>query len=170
MKDKMLNIIEKYVRMYEMFINELKSYSKAISILSKGYLPISLIPPPKLETILQQVKAALAKTNKNYDLVLNRLYLYYDMKLVTFGIDQDKNVIIQFPVFVAPYMQVRLTLYRIEIVPVPILDMNNNVQSYTQLRIDKSYIPLNDETYILLRTQELNTCKKIGYEYFPRSF
>ena len=36
---------EKYVRMYERFIVELKSYSKAIRILSKGYLPISLIPP-----------------------------------------------------------------------------------------------------------------------------
>ena len=39
---------EKYVRMYERFINELKSYSKAIHILSKGYLPISLIPLLKL--------------------------------------------------------------------------------------------------------------------------
>ena len=74
-----------------------------------------------LETILQQVKAALAKTNKNYDLVLNILYLYYDMKLVTFGIDHDKNLIIQFPVFVEPYMQTRLTLFQIETVPVPIL-------------------------------------------------
>ena len=53
-------IKEKYVRMYERFIVELKSYSKAICILSTGYLPISLIPPSKLETILQQVKAALA--------------------------------------------------------------------------------------------------------------
>ena len=82
---------EKYVRVYERFINELKSYSKAICVLSKGYLAISLIPPSKLETILQQLKTALAKTNKNYDLVLNRLYLYYDMKLVTFGIDNDKK-------------------------------------------------------------------------------
>ena len=71
----------KYVRIYDRFINELRSYSKAICILSKGYLPISLTPPLKLETILQQVKAALANTNKNYDLVLNRLYLYYDIKL-----------------------------------------------------------------------------------------
>ena len=78
-------INEKYVRMYERFINEHKSYSKAIHILSKGYLPISLIPPSKWEAILQQEKTALVKTNKNYDLVLNRLYLYYDMKLVTFG-------------------------------------------------------------------------------------
>ena len=44
---------EKYVRMYKKFINELKSYSKAIRILSKGYLPITLITPSKLEAILQ---------------------------------------------------------------------------------------------------------------------
>ena len=56
---------EKYVKMYERLIAELKSYSKAIRILSKGYLPISLIPPPKLETILLQVRTALAKTNKD---------------------------------------------------------------------------------------------------------
>ena len=81
-------------------------------IQSKGYIPISLIPPSKLETILQQVKAALAKNNRNYDLVLNRLYLYYDMKLVSFGIDNDRNLIIEFPVFVEPYTQARLTLYQ----------------------------------------------------------
>ena len=115
--------------MYERFINELKSYSKAIHILSKGYLPISLIPPSKLEAILQHAKTALAKTNKNFDLVFNELYLYYDMKLVTFGIDQDKNLIIQFPVFVAPYMQSRLTFCQVETVPVPILDMNDKAQS-----------------------------------------
>ena len=44
---------EKYVRMYEKFISELKSYSRAIRILSKGYLPITLIMPSKLEAILQ---------------------------------------------------------------------------------------------------------------------
>ena len=153
---------EKYVRMYERFIVELKSYSKAIKILSKGYLAISLIPPSKLEEILKQVKLALAKTNKDYELVLYRLYLYYDMKLVTFGIDNQKNLIIQFPVFVQPYTQMRLTLYQIETVPVPILDTNNRAQSYTQLRINKPYIALNKETYISLCPQELNTCKRIG--------
>ena len=152
--------------MYERFINELKTCSQAIGILSKGYLPITLIPPSKLEAILQKVKTTLAKTNKNYSLLLNRLYLYYDMKLVTFGIDQDKNLIIQFPVFVAPYMQARLTLYQVETVPVPILNMNNKAESYMQLKIIKPYLALNDETYISLRSQELNTCKKIGYEYF----
>ena len=38
----LMTIKMKYVRMYEKFINELRAYSKAIRILSKGYLPISL--------------------------------------------------------------------------------------------------------------------------------
>ena len=88
------------------------------------------------------------------------------MKLVTFGIDDDRNLIIQFTVFVEPYTQARLTLYQIETVAVPILDTNNKAQSYTQLRIDKPYLVLNDETYISLQSQEVNTCKRIGYEYF----
>ena len=136
-------IKEKYVRMYEKFIVELKSYSKVIRILSKGYLPISLIPPSKLKAILEQIKLALAKTNKDYDLVLTRLYLYNNMKLVMFGIDNQRIFIIQFPVFVQPYTQTRLTLYQIETVPVPILDTNNKAQSCTQLKIEKPYITLH---------------------------
>ena len=98
---------EKYVRMCEKFINELKSYSKAIIILSKGYLPITLIMPSKLEAILQQVQLAITKTNQDYEIVLNRLYLYYNMKLVMFGIDYQKNLIIQFPIFIQPYTQTK---------------------------------------------------------------
>ena len=59
--------------MYERCIVELKSYSKVIRIFSKGYLPISLMPPSKLEAILEQVELAITKTNKDYDLLLSRL-------------------------------------------------------------------------------------------------
>ena len=120
--------------MYERFIAEVRSYSKAIRILSIRYLPISLMPPSKLETILEQVRLPLAGTNKDYDLVLTRLYLYYDMKLVTFAIDKHNNLIIQFPIFIQPYTQTRLTLYQIETVPVPVLDTNYQAQSYTQCK------------------------------------
>ena len=157
---------EKYVRMYEKFITELRSYSKVIRILSKGYLPITLITPSKLEAILKQVQMAIAKTNQDYELVLNRIYLYYDMKLVMFGIDYQKNLIIQFPIFVQPYTQTKLTLYQVETVPVSILDASYKIQSYTQLKIEKPYITLNDETYISIHSQELNNCKRIGHEYF----
>ena len=72
------------------------------------------------------------------------------MKLVTFGTDNQRNLIVQFPVYVHPYTQRRSVMYQIETVPVPILDRNDEVQSYTQLKIDKPYIGLNTETYIAL--------------------
>ena len=98
------------------------------------------------------------------------MYKYYDMKLVTFGIDQDRNLIIQFPVFVQPYTQKPLTLYQIETIPVLILDTNEKADSYTWIKIDKLYIALNPDTYISIRMEELRTCKRIGYEYFVRNY
>ena len=152
--------------MYERFIEELKLYSRAIRVLSKGYPPISLLPPSKLEKILNEGRIAIAKFNKDYDLVLTRLYLYYDMKLITFGIDNQRNLIVQFPVFVQPYTKKRLIMYQIETVLVPILDENEQAYSYTELEIEKLYITLNEEMYTTLHTQELKMCKKIGYKYY----
>ena len=87
-------IQEKYIKLYERCVSQLKEYSRVIRILSKGYLPISLLPPSKLAKILCEVKQVLLKTNKNYGLVIKGMYKYYDMKLVTFGIDQDRNLIV----------------------------------------------------------------------------
>ena len=80
-------------------------YAKVIRVLSKGYLPISLLPPSKSKEILGKVKKAIQITNPDYDIVIKRLHLYYHMKLVTFGIDEDRNLIVQFPVFIQPYTQ-----------------------------------------------------------------
>ena len=77
------------------------------------------------------------------------------MKLVTFGIDRNRNLIIQFPIFVQPYTQQPLILYQLETVPVPIIDKNTKADSYTQLQIKKPYLTLNTETYINIRDQEL---------------
>ena len=53
---------EKFIKMYERFIEEPKTYSKAIQILSKGYLPIyHCVPPSKLERILNEVRIVIAK-------------------------------------------------------------------------------------------------------------
>ena len=114
---------------------QLHIYETAIRISAKGYLPISLITPLKLREILNVVRTKVRK-NPDYDLVIKRLYLYYDMKLVNFGIDRDRNLIIQFPVFIQPYTQQSLILYQIETVPVPIIDQNTQAHSYTHLQVD----------------------------------
>ena len=63
------------------------------------------LTPSKLHEILDEVKKALQIKNEDCDLVLTFLHLFYDMKLVMFGIDEDRNLIIQFPVFVKPFAQ-----------------------------------------------------------------
>ena len=151
--------------MYERFLNQLRQYPQAIRVLSKGYLPITLLSPSKLNIILQRVRETVQKENKGYDILIKRLYLYYDMKLVTFGIDDKRNLIVQFPVFVHPHNQQHLPLYQLETVPVPIIYRNKNAQSYTHLKVTKPCIALNSETNISLKIQELETCK-IGYEFY----
>ena len=141
-------IKEKYIAVYNEFIKQLCIYAKAVRILAKGYLPISLITLYKLQEITNSVKETLIKSNSDYDIVIKRLHLYYDMKLVTFGVDQERNLIIQFLIFMQPYTQQPLILYQLETVPVPIIDQNPNAQSYTELRIKKPHIALNSETYI----------------------
>ena len=57
-------------------------------------------------------------------------------------------------------------MYQIETVPVPILDENEQVHSYKELKIEQPYIALNEEMYITLHTQELKMCKRIRYKYY----
>ena len=47
---------DKYIELYNEFISQLHNYAKAIRILAKGYLPISLITSLKLKEALASVK------------------------------------------------------------------------------------------------------------------
>ena len=93
---------------------------KQLGFWAKGYLPISLMTPLQLQEILDSVKEALIKTHLEYNIVIKRLHLYYNMKLVTFGIDRKRNLIIQFPIFVQPYTQQ----------PLIYISIGNNSSSY----------------------------------------
>ena len=87
------------------------------------------------------------------------------MKLVIFGIDNKRGLIVRFPMFVQPYTQKRLIHIKLK----QFLSqfwMKMNKQSYTELEIEKPYIALNEETYITLCAQELKMHKKKGYEYY----
>ena len=128
-------IQDKYIALYRELITQLHIYVSAIRVLAKGCLPNTLIKPAKLQEILTEVKKTLQITNPDYDLVLDRLLLCYDMPLITFSIDKDMNLIIQFPVFVQPYTQKPLILYQLETVLIPNLDKNTKAQSYTHLQI-----------------------------------
>ena len=54
-------IKDKFIETYNEFISQLHIYAKAVRILAKGYLPISLITPLKLHEILNSIKEMLTK-------------------------------------------------------------------------------------------------------------
>ena len=87
-------IQDKYISLYRELTIQLKAYLSAIRILSKGYLLTTLIRPNKLQDILAEVRRSLHQTNPDYTLVFDKLHMYYDMPLVTFGVDRNMNLVI----------------------------------------------------------------------------
>ena len=141
---------EKYVRLYEALVTELRLLLRSIAILSKGHLPPQLFPPSTLKEISELAIRMIGKENPDYVLALPHITDYYDMKLVTFALDEEDRLIICFPIFVKDYNKEAMTLYQIETVKVPIVDKNPNASSYTELSIQKPYIASNKAYYIQL--------------------
>ena len=158
---------DKYVALYRELITQLQIYATSIRILVKGYLALSLVIPSKLKEILNEVRIAIWMTNPDYDLVIDRVHLYYDMQLVTFGINKDKTLIVQFPLFIQPYTQQPLILYQIETVPVPIIDQTTQEQLTCTYRLRKHTLLYILKLASLLDSKKfLRTSKRIGNEFY----
>ena len=70
---------DKYISLYKELITQLRSYVSAIRILTKGYVPTTLITPSKLHDILAEVRKSLQQANADCALVLDRLHLYCNL-------------------------------------------------------------------------------------------
>ena len=105
---------EKHIKMYKKGINQLRMHAKVIRVLSKGFLLISLLLPSKLKEILDKVKKTIQITNPDCDIIIKRLHLDYDMKLVTVCINEERNLIVQFPIFTQPHTYNNLFCIRLK--------------------------------------------------------
>ena len=159
-------LIEKHLTVSAALVDRLQIILNGLRLLARGYLPITLIPPTKLTKILHTVENNIRMNNPGYTLALKNPFLYYDMKLVTFGVDSENNLIIQYPVWVKKVTQKPYSLYQLESTSVPIIDENLEADSYTEVKFSKPYIAFSNLTYINIRTQELRQCKKVSTEYF----
>ena len=160
------SVLERQIRLYEWLLRYLKDLLNAIGILSTGHLPPFLFPPTILENITTNALVMVKKSHPNFVLAIKHLTEYYDMKLATFGVDTDGNMIVAFPVFVQDHTSQPQTLYEIETVKVPIPDLNVDANSYSEVRYSKPYIAISKDYYIQLRIQELRMCKQIRHTYY----
>ena len=160
------SVLERQIRLYEWLLQHLKDLLDSIGILSTGHLPPLLFPPSVLQNITNNGITMIRKSHPDYVLAINHLTEYYDMKLATFGVDTDGNMIVAFPVLVKDHTSKPKTLYEIETVKVPIPDQNKDADSYSEVRYSKPYIAINHDYYIQLRIQELRMCKQIRHTYY----
>ena len=138
-----------------------------IAIVTQGRLPRVLISNNQLREILGKVDAMVKRNYPDYVLAATHISHYRDMKMVTFAVDQQTHSLsVTFPAFIKNYKQPPLSLYEVETVPVPIIDKNVKANSYSQVRIEKSYITAGTDYYIQLRISELLMCKSIRHIYY----
>ena len=160
------SVLERQIRLYELMLHHLKDLLDSIGILSTGQLPLMLFPPSVLENITSNAIDMVCCTHPEYELAVGHVTEYYDMKLGTFGVDTDGNMVVAFPIFVKDHSDRPKTLYELETVKVPIPDQNHNANSFSEVQYSKPYIAVNNNFYIQLRIQELRMCKRIRHVYY----
>ena len=158
---------EEHVTKYKKVDKAGRELLDAIAILSQRRLPKSLFPDQRLKGILTEIDKMVKKNYSDYELAANHISHYRDMELVTFSVDRvTHSLIVTFPVFIKDFEQPPLSLFEIETVPVPIPDKNRQADSYSQVRIQKSYIAAGVDYYIQIMMTEMLMCKSIGYIYY----
>ena len=163
----MKNVREEHVVSYREAVKAARDLLNGIAIVTQGRLPRALISDNQLREILGKVDAMVKRNYPDYVLAAKHISHYRDMKMVTFSVDQQAHsLILTFPAFIKNYKQPPLSLYEVETVPVPIIDKNVKADSYSQVRIEKSYIAAGTDYYIQLRISELLMCKSIRYIYY----
>ena len=161
------NVREEQVITYGEAVKAARDFLDGIAIVTQGRLPRALISDNQLREILGKVDAMVKRNYPDYVLAAKHISHYRDMKMVTFAVDQQAHsLIVTFPAFIKNYKQPPLSLYEVEIVPVPIIDKNVKANSYSQVRIEKSYIDAGTDYYIQLRISELLMCKSIRHIYY----
>ena len=161
------NVREEHVVSYREAVKAARDLLNGIAIVTQGRLPRALISDNQLREILGKVDAMVKRNYPDYVLAAKHVSHYRDMKMVTFSVDQQAHsLILTFLAFIKNYKQPPLSLYEVKTVPVPIIDKNVKADSYSQVRIEKSYIAAGTDYYIQLRISELLMCKNIRYIYY----
>ena len=94
------SVQETKLRLYDELEHVLREFLSAVGTLGKGYLPASLFPPTVLLRITSGALKMVQRMNPDYVLTIQHVTEYYDMKMVTFGVNDGDDLLVAFPVFV----------------------------------------------------------------------
>ena len=126
-----------------------------------------ILDPQVLTKYLEIIEDNLEDTAPEYEPVFTSVYQYYGNSLASFTNTID-DLLLQLPILIKLKVQVPMSLFSIETVPVP-LDAETyigNKREYTQIILETEYIALTDNNYVPLTQAEISLCAKVEYMYY----
>ena len=126
-----------------------------------------ILDPQVLTKYLEIIEDDLEDTAPEYEPVFTSVYQYYGNYLASF-INTIDDLLLQLPILIKLKVQVPMSLFSIETVPVP-LDAETYIgdkREYTQIIMKTEYIALTDNNYIPLTQVQISLCAKTGYMYY----
>ena len=138
-----------------------------IENLNFGYLTHHILDPKILGKYLEAVEDDLEEMAPEFEPVFTSVYQYYDNSLISFT-NMIDDLLLQLPILIKLKVQVHMSLFSIETVPV-LLDAETYVgekREYTQIIPETELIALTENNYIPLTQAQISLCAKIGYMYY----
>ena len=159
--------LQRIRRQYIRYESALDDTLIGIKNLNSGYLMHCILDPQLLTKYLEIIEDNLEDTAPKYEPVFTSVYQYYGNSLASFTNTID-DLLLQLPVLIKLKVQVLMSLFSIETVPVP-LDAETYIgdkRDYTQIILETEYIALTDNNYVPLTQAQISLCAKIGYMYY----
>ena len=154
-------------RQYNRYESVLDDTLIGIENLSSGYLTHCILDPKTLSRYLEAIEDDMEDMAPDYKPVFTDVYQYYGNLLASFTNTID-DLILQLPILIKLKVQVPMSLYSVDTVPVP-LDAETYTgakQEYTQIMPKTEYIALTETNYVPLMQAQISLCAKIGNMYY----
>ena len=160
-------VLHQYLQYYINYQVTLDHFLTGLDSLGTGRLTFQVLDPDELMWFLDVIAKQLHKERSLFQLTFNHTYQYYAEPMVTFSNSHDQ-LLVNIPVLLCLTEQKDLTLYSIDMVPMPFdtetLDGEND--EYTFINNSYPYMAINEHNYIPLDERQLRLCNKMGATYY----
>ena len=163
----LVGTLQRIHRQYIRYKSALDDTLIGIEHLNSGYLTHRILDPKILAKYLEAIEDDLEETAPEFEPVFANVYQYYGNSLISFTITID-DLLLQLPILIKLKVQVPMSLFSIEMAPVP-LDAETYLgekREYTQIIPETELIALTENNYIPLMQAQISLCAKIGCMYY----
>ena len=163
----LVGTLQRIHRQYVRYESVLDDTLIGIEHLNSGYLIHRILDPKILAKYLEAIEDDLEETAPEFEPVFTNVYQYYGNSLISFTNIID-DLLLQLPILIKLKVQVPMSLFSIEMAPVPLYAETylGEKREYTQIILETELIALTKNIYIPLTQAQISLCAKIGYMYY----